>query len=101
MKLMTKEIEEKLRKTNLKTDDYGMDAKVIVKYFNPIGVGTWLIVGGEELENGDWYLFGYCHIQCWEWGPVLLSDLQSLRLPLGLSIERDLHCEGKTVEELS
>lgn len=101
MKLMTPEIEKKLSKTNLEKDRYGMDAEVIVKYFNPVGTGTWLIVGGEKLNNGDWYLFGYCNIVCWEWGPILLSELQDIRLPFGFGIEMDLNCKGKTVEELS
>ena len=47
-------------------------------------------------------MFGYCHITEWEWGYVLLSELQSYKpikgLPLG--IERDLYSKG-TVKELS
>mgnify|MGYP006295558755 CR=1 FL=1 len=100
MKLMTKEIEKKLEKAPLRSqDEKGFDAPVVVKYFNPTGSGTWLITEGERLENGDWLLFGYCHIQVWEWGTVLLSELQNLKLPYGLGIERDLYSEG-TVQEL-
>lgn len=100
MQLLTKEIEKKLEKTPYgSTDGQGMSAKVIVRYFNPVGSGTWLITEGEKQEDGDWLLYGYCKIFDWEWGTVMLSELASVRLPLGLGIERDLYAEG-TVEEL-
>lgn len=100
MELLTKEIEENLKKTPFGTNEaLGEDAEVIVKYFNPIGRGTWLITEEERQEDGDWLLFGYCNIFEWEWGYVYLSELQSLELPFGLSIERDLYCSG-TVKEL-
>ena len=78
-----------------------MDSIVLVKYFSPITSGTWLITEAEEQEDGDYLLFGYCHISCWEWGYVLLSELQNLKLPFGLGIERDLFIrKGATVKEL-
>lgn len=101
MKLMTKAIEKKFEKfPMLSQDGKGQEAEVVVKFFNPCGRGTWLITEGEKLENGDWLFFGYCHIYCWEWGEVLLSQLQEVKLPFGLSIERDLHCEGMKVKDL-
>lgn len=96
MKLMTKELEEKLTQYPIGSqDEKGMDADVIVKYFNPCGSGTWLITEGEKQEDGTWLLFGYCHIFVWEWGYVSLSDLENIQLPFGMSIERDLYSEGK------
>ena len=101
MKLMTAEIEQKLLEKPLySTDGQGLNAECIVKYFNPCGAGTWLISEGSKLENGDWELFGFCHIFEWELGYVLLSELESIRLPFGLTIERDLHCKG-TLKELA
>jgi len=82
MMLMTKAIEKKLAKHPYGSQDgKGMDAVVQVKFFNPCGAGTWLITEGNKEENGDWLLFGYCHIHEWEWGSVRLSELQSIRLP--------------------
>lgn len=100
MGLMTKEIEEKLATRPLYSTD-GQDgrAEVVVKYFNPCGSGTWLITEGEKQEDGDWMLYGLCHIHEWEWGYVLLSQLAEIWLPNGLRIERDLHASG-TVAEL-
>ena len=99
MKLITKEIEAKLKENPLYSHDgEGLDAKVVVKYFNPIGAGTWLITEGELQEDGDWLLFGYCHIFEWEWGYVSLRELENIKLAFGMGIERDLYLkDGATV----
>ena len=95
MNLLTEEIIEKFKSYPLYSQDgKGLDSLVLVKYFNPIGAGTWLITGAERKPNGDWLLFGYCCIFEWEWGYVLLSELQNLKLPFGLGIERDLYIPG-------
>ena len=100
MMLMTKELETTLKKYPIGSqDEKGMEAEVVVKYFNPCGAGTWLITEGEKQENGDWLLFGYCHIFEWEWGYVTLSELESVQLPFGLSIERELYVTGGKVED--
>lgn len=95
MKLITEELKEKFKKYPLGSQDgLGKDAKVIVKYFNPTGVGTWLITEADKLENGDYEMFGYCHLgddENAEFGYVLLSELENIKLPFGLSIERDLY----------
>jgi hypothetical protein len=102
MKLLTKEIEEKFKKFPLYSQDgKGMDSEVVVKFFNPVGAGTWLITEGEKQEDGDWMFFGYCHILEWEWGYVTLSQLAEVKLPLGLGIERDIYTGSGTVRELS
>ena len=75
-----------------------MDAEVLVKYFNPCGTGTWLITEAER-EGDDWRLFGYCHIHEWEWGYLMLSELAYLRLPFGLTIERDIYTARKYVRD--
>ena len=50
-------------------------------------------------EGDDWRLFGYCHIYEWEWGYLMLSELASLRLPFGLTIERDIYTARKYVRD--
>lgn len=92
MNLLTDEIKELFKQYPLYSQDgKGMDSVVLVKYFSPITSGTWLITEAEEQPDGDWLLFGYCHINCWEFGYLLLSELQNLKLPFGLTIERDLY----------
>lgn len=100
MLLMTKELEKKFNNYRLGSQEGLMEeAEVVVKYFNPCGAGTWLITEGEKQENGDWLMFGYCHIFEWEWGYVTLSELQSVRLPFGLSIEREIYGGYKKIKE--
>ena len=100
MLLMTKELEKEFKNYPIGSQDgMGTDAKVIVKYFNPCGAGTWLITEGEKQEDGDWLFFGYCHLFEWEWGYVLLSELESVSLPFGLKIERELYATGGDVKD--
>ena len=99
--LMPPSVEKKLLKSRLYSKDgQGKNAEVVVKYFNPYGSGTWLITEGEKQKDGDWLLFGMCHIFEWEWGYIMLSELESVRVPpFGLGLERDLYSSG-TVAEL-
>lgn len=103
MKLMTKQIERKLEKYPIcSQDEKGQEAEVVVKYFGGCA-STWLITEGEKQPDGDWLLFGYMTIGYgYEWGYVMLSDLEGLRLPpFGLGVERDLYCgTGRKVKEL-
>ena len=58
MTLLTKQIISKFEKHPIHSQDgKGMDAEVLVKYFNPCGSGTWLITEAER-EGDDWRLFG-------------------------------------------
>ena len=59
-----------------------------------MGVATWFITEAEKMENGDYELYGYCNLgddEMAEFGYVFLSQLQEIKLPLGLTIERDLY----------
>lgn len=95
MKLLTEEIKERFRKLfPLYSQESVEDPQVVVKYFNPTGLGTWYITEANEQEDGDWLMFGLCCIDEAEFGYVCLSQLESLQLPYGLSIERDLHFNG-------
>lgn len=95
MKLMTKELEKEFEKYPLGSQDGLLgQAKVIVKFFNPMGVGTWFITEAEKQEDGDYEMFGYCHLgddELAEFGYVMLSELQAIKGPLGMGIERDLY----------
>ena len=95
MKLMTKELEKEFEKYPLGSQDGLLgQAKVIAKFFNPMGVGTWFITEAEKQENGDYEMFGYCHLgddELAEFGYVMLSELQAIKRPLGMGIERDLY----------
>lgn len=94
MKLITRKEEKLFEKYPLYSQNgKGLDSKVIVKYFNPVGAGTWLITEGEK-QDDDFIMYGYCHITDWEWGYVSLNELKQVKLPFGLSIEREMYDSG-------
>lgn len=83
--LLTPELAERLR-ANARLRE--PDAVPVVKLFNPAGAGSWLAT--ELDEDGD-TLFGLADLGfgCPELGSFSLGELRALRLPFGLSIERD------------
>jgi hypothetical protein len=98
MKLLTADIIRKLQAHPLGSQDgKGDEAEVLVKFLGG-GACTWLITEGEQMENGDWMLFGKVTLGYeWEWGTVMLSELESLKFPpLGLGVERDKFVVPKT-----
>lgn len=66
------------------------DKDVIAKFFNPLGAGTWYVIEGEE-QDGDFVFFGLVDLHEQEFGYFSLNELESIRLPFGLGIERDIH----------
>jgi len=71
------------------------DNKPVVKLFTPWGNATWLI---SEIDPQDPdQLFGLCDLGmgCPELGWLSLSEIQSVKGPFGLKIERDLHWSAK------
>ena len=105
MILWTNEIEKKATTFPIGSQDgKGENAIVIVKFFNAFGSGSWIITEAEQQEDGDWLLFGYCHIFEWEWGYVMLSEIQNTKVNVFgcmLPLERDLYVkENATVKDL-
>ena len=104
MKLMTKALEKKLPAL-YSTDDVPLEDKVIImKFFNPVGAATWYIVEGDK-EGNDYRLFGYADLGLGpgmaEWGNVMLSDLENVKLPFGMGIERDRGFGGMKFKEVA
>lgn len=102
MKLLTEEIKRKLAKYPIYSqDDKGEEALILCKFFNPYGDQTWYILEGDQ-EGNDYYLFTLfedCHGR--EYGYVMLSELQNLRVPpFRLGIERDKYFKPCKVSEL-
>lgn len=98
MKLLTIEIEKELMKYGIDSQkELVFQSKVIARFFNPYGIGTWLITGGDKLKDGDWLLFGYVSLIYNEWGYALLSEIESLTLSNGKpAIERDRYLSANT-----
>jgi hypothetical protein len=77
-------------------EEQGLDALAQVKFFTPDSSWSWF---ASEF-NGDDILFGLVVGLEIEFGYFSISELQSVRGPLGLPIERDLHFEPKSLREL-
>lgn len=92
MQLITAEIRTALLRNGAQRD---ADHFPQLKLFNPCGAATWLIT---EMNPDDTdQLFGLCDLGMGfpELGYLSLHELTSVRLPMGLSIERDLHFRAK------
>lgn len=110
---ITKEIEEALRKTPYGSTD-GVDndeKKVIARYFNPCGRGTWYVLEDsmyfEDEEKSKVapgkIVFGAATLGYGlELGDISLTELEEIRLPFGMYIERDTSVEPlkKTLGQL-
>jgi hypothetical protein len=91
MKLLTKAIEKKL--PAIYSTEGAEDSKVVVKFFNPAGAGTWY---ATEYDGEDTF-FGYVTgLGYDELGYFSLSELAGFKGPFGIGIERDLHWDSAT-----
>ncbi len=101
MKLLTATLRKEFSRIPFRsTDGQGQQAKVITKFFTPWGRATWLAVEGQP-EGDDFLFFGWVNIGYgWEAGYFYLSELENIRGPWGLKVERDLYCGKKTVEQM-
>jgi len=93
MSLLTPELREALRANDAErraafsARRAEPDPLPVVKFFNPVGAATWLAT--ELAEDGD-TLFGLADLGfgCPELGSFSLSEIEAVRLPFGLAIER-------------
>jgi len=88
MPLLTPEQREQLLANGRQS---GRDHVPVVKFFNPIGIGTWL---ATELDTDQDTCFGLADIGFPELGTFSLEELASLELPFGIHIERDVFFTG-------
>jgi hypothetical protein len=105
MKLLPQEIREKLPPL-YSQDGKGSKATVYVKYFTPSSSWTWYATEGEPVldESGkevDFKFFGLVDGHDKELGYFVLSELEEVRGPMGMPIERDLFWRPKILEEIA
>lgn len=89
MMLLSDELRAKLRaQARASVEIPGHDPCPIAKFFNPLGAATWLVT--EMAQDGD-TLFGLADLGfgCPELGYFSLREIEAIRLPFGLRIERD------------
>jgi hypothetical protein len=96
MMLLTKELRRRLPPLYAQ-DGKGGQAVAYVKFFTPDSGWTWYV---EEYDGEDTFFGLACGFEK-ELGYFSLSELESVRGPMGLPIERDLYWEPKTLAEIA
>ena len=96
MKLLTKELEAKLPPL-YSQDGKGDEAIALVKFFTPDSSWTWY---ATEYDPNERVFFGLVDGLEKELGYFRLDELESVKGPLGLSIERDIYFEPTRLYEL-
>ena len=112
MKLLTKAIAKKLPALYA-TENTPTEEKVAVcKFFTPDSNWTWFVVEGSAVlpdgenvpltdpradDREDVLFFGLVHGHEKEWGYFSLNELESVKGPFGLGIERDTHFDDEPV----
>jgi hypothetical protein len=87
MKLMTKELEKIIPKLYA-TEDIKLEEKVVyAKFFTSDANWTWWVL---EYDKDEKICFAMVHGQERELGYVSITELESVRGPLGLNVERDM-----------
>ena len=94
MKLLTQEIRNRLPAL-YSQEDKGEAAVVQVKFFTPWTSWTWY---ATEFDGTDTF-FGLVDGHERELGYFSLSEMESIKGPAGLRIERDLHFQPKSLAE--
>lgn len=86
MKLITKALEERFEKIGDQSEI--QDPIIVAKFFNPAGRQTWY---ASEYDKENNICFGYVTgFDFDEWGYFSIDELESLKLPFGLKVERDI-----------
>ena len=104
MKLMTKEIEEKLPPL-YHFEKSGKEPVAMVKYFDPTGSWTWYVAEGQKQDDGDWLFWGAVDGFEFEYGYFSLHELEHCKDgvtdPIGaLPVERDLWFEPQSLSQI-
>lgn len=98
-KLVTAELAKKIPALYATEKLSDKEKMVVAKFFNPCGAGTWYIIE----YDGDDTFFGYADLgdpDCAELGYISKSELESLRLPFGMYIERDIAWTPKPLADV-
>ena len=96
MELLTEELRARL--PPLYSQEAEEEPMVYAKFFLPGTGWTWYVTEGGEQEE-DFLFFGFVVGLESEFGYFLLSELESVRSRLGLTVERDLaFAEGRLTD---
>lgn len=96
MKLLTKALEKRFAQIG-RQEEARDDAIVIAKFFHPASSWTWY---ATEYSPEDRMFFGVVKGFETEYGYFSLDELEEVRGPMGLKIERDRYWSEKTVSDV-
>jgi hypothetical protein len=95
LELLPQDVREKLPELYA-NEELGLAAQALVKLFTPDSSWTWYCSSFDGHDICFGLVIGFEA----EFGYFSVRELESVRGPLGLPIERDLHFEPKSLEEL-
>jgi hypothetical protein len=96
MELMTDELRKQFPPLGAMDGKRPMDVPIVAKYFTPDSNWTWW---AYEFDGEDLF-FGLVQGFETEFGYFSLSELKSVKGPLGLPIEMDLYFDEKTLADV-
>ena len=96
MMLITKAIEKAAPPLYATEHKKPEDVRIIAKFFNPSGRSTWYMTEYDPVERlGFGYCVGELGPDCDEFGYFSITELEKIRGPWGLGIERDRGYENR------
>ena len=98
MKLITEEFEALFKDYPLYSQEDADDPIVICKLFDPCGSASWFLLEYDPIEK---VAFGYVTgLAENELGYISLTEMESIKGPLGIGIEQDMYFQQKRLSEV-
>ncbi|NQU63597.1 MAG: DUF2958 domain-containing protein [SAR324 cluster bacterium] len=98
MKIVTEEFEELFKGYPLYSQEQVKDPLVIAKLFDPCGSASWYLTEYDPVEK---IAFGFVvGMQVDELGYISLTEIESVKGPLGIGIEQELYFVQKPLSEM-
>lgn len=98
--MIPQELKQRFKEQGDTSKKRAKDITVIAKFFCPWGAATWFATDYDEADN---VCFGYANLgddQNAELGYFSIDELEDLKGPLGLKIERDLYWKERSLQEV-
>jgi len=98
MKIVTEEFEALFKDYPLYSQEHEEDQLVICKLFDPCGSATWFLLEFDPVEK-----IAFSYVQGLiedELGYVSLTEMESIKGPLGIGIEQDMYFKQKKLSEV-
>jgi hypothetical protein len=97
MKIVTEEFEALFNDYPLYSQEHESDPLIIAKLFDPCGSASWFLLEYDPVEK-----IAFCWVQGLaedELGYTSLTEMESIKGPLGIGIEQDLYFVQKRLSE--